>query len=619
MFGMNEQLKKSWERSQMYRVNFTKAKDAILSEYEFKKYKEQKEGFLKDIHPTIEQLAHRIKPSGSVVIINDTNGFILENVGERKFLKDHEKIYLQNGACYSEQVRGTNSLGTICIEKKPLAVVGKDHYLEAHQRLYCIGSPIFDLSGDLLAVLNISGYKDLYHPPMLDMIDNVARKIEDSFLFRQPKPQLILSLHPEQQANYQALLAVNEDGLITGANREARSLLNMETLVPEKLHIDEVLIGTNSLLEGKVYTDSISLHKKDSEQNRLLGSVLLDSRVSPFSFSKNNSQSKPAAKPKLSKGNRSFYNDAFDNIYGTDKAFLKAINTARKASATNYMIMVTGESGTGKDMLSLAIHNASSRSNKPFVALNCGGITKSLMESELFGYEAGAFTGAKQSGHLGKFELADGGTLFLDEIAEMPMEMQVTLLRVLQDFTITRIGGIKPIHLDVRIIAATHTDLWKKVQDGSFRADLFYRLQGVQITLPSLRERTDRLQLAELLLKKVEDELGEKKLTFSADAKRLIETYTWPGNVRQVLGALREAAFLSNDGWIDFDCFPTYILSSYQQPNIDNSSLKQKEYQGIVEILKKTEGNISEAARILGIGRTTLYRKIKKLPDFKDM
>ncbi|MDN4075939.1 sigma-54-dependent Fis family transcriptional regulator [Fictibacillus terranigra] len=615
MVGSNEQLLKSWARSQMYRPSFTSAKDAILSEYEFKQYKEKKEAFLNDIHPTIEQLAHRIKPSGSVVIISDTNSFILENIGEPKFLEDTKRIYLQNGACYSEKIRGTNSLGTVSIEKKTLAVVGKEHYLEAHHKLYCIGSPIFDPSGTLLAVLNISGYKDLYQPQMLCMIDNMARTIEDSFLIRQPNPQLILSLSSEQQPNYQALLALNEDGLITGANREARNLLNLETLIPEKIHIDDVLIGANSILNGEVHKGLIFLHKKDNEQSRLLCSIWHDSRIPLFTFSKDNSQSKPSVNSKQPMRNN---NDAFNNIYGEDEVFQKVIDTARNASSTNYMIMVTGESGTGKDMISQAIHYSSSRSNKPFVALNCGGITNSLMESELFGYEAGAFTGAKQSGHPGKFEQANGGTLFLDEIGEMPKEMQIALLRVLQDFTITRIGGIKPIDLDVRIITATHTDLWKKVQEGSFRSDLFYRLQGVRIMLPPFRERTDRLNLAELLLKQVEKELENKTLTFSAEAKHLIGTYTWPGNVRQVLGALREAAFLSKDGLVDIDCFPTYILSSYQQPKIKNSSLKHKESQEIIEVLKKTDGNISESARILGIGRTTLYRKIKKLSNFID-
>ncbi|WP_245553046.1 sigma 54-interacting transcriptional regulator [Brevibacillus massiliensis] len=239
------------------------------------------------------------------------------------------------------------------------------------------------------------------------------------------------------------------------------------------------------------------------------------------------------AKPKAKQhrfGGPTLY--SFYDIYGRDEKFQAAIRLAKRAAATDYTVMLSGESGTGKDIVSQAIHLASMRSNKPYVAINCGAIPKSLLESKLFVYEAGAFTGAKQSGQPGKIEQAHGGTLFLDEIAEMPPEMQVALLRVLQDFTVTRIGGIKPIQVDVRIITATHADLWKNVQEGKFRADLFYRLQGVQVTLPPLREREDRLELAKLLLKGIGSELDQGPLSLTTAAERLIERYPWPGNVR---------------------------------------------------------------------------------------
>lgn len=283
--------------------------------------------------------------------------------------------------------------------------------------------------------------------------------------------------------------------------------------------------------------------------------------------------------------------------------------------------MLFGESGSGKDVVSQAIHLASERADKPFVAINCGAIPKSLLESELFGYEPGAFTGAKQTGQPGKFEQAHQGTLFLDEIAEMPSEMQVALLRVLQDFTVYRVGGTKPIHVDVRIITATHTDLWQKVQEGSFRADLFYRLQGVQVTLPPLRERADRLQLAQLLLHGIEAQLGTGPLALGTSAKKLIESYSWPGNVRQLAAALREAAFLSEGGKIERERFPAYILSSFSaKPAEGQISDAQKERtqsgkSDMVDVFLQTGGNISETARILGIGRNTVYRKLKKLME----
>jgi len=266
-------------------------------------------------------------------------------------------------------------------------------------------------------------------------------------------------------------------------------------------------------------------------------------------------------------------------------------------------------------MLAQAIHRASPRCDAPFIAINCGAVPKSLLESELFGYEEGAFTGARQTGQPGKFELAHGGTLFLDEIAEMPMEMQVALLRVMQDFTFTRVGGSKQVRVDVRIITATHADLWKKVQDGSFRADLFYRLEGIHVVLPPLRKRTDRLHVAQLLLRKIQEKSEKEILTLSPAAERLIKNYSWPGNVRQMVGTLRSAAFLAENGVIEPDHFPPYVLSNDTQNKFEGS-LMQAENQVIIDAFKQTGGNISQTSRVLGIGRSTLYRKLKKMSMF---
>ena len=247
--------------------------------------------------------------------------------------------------------------------------------------------------------------------------------------------------------------------------------------------------------------------------------------------------------------------------------------------------------------------------------MNCGAITKSLASSELFGYEPGAFTGAKQTGQAGVFEQANGGTLFLDEIAELSMEIQIALLRVLQDFQIKRIGSTKAKKVDVRLITATHKDLWKKVEEGTFRADLFFRLQGIHIQLPPFRERSDRLQFAKMMLEEISKELNRSKLTFSTEVEHFIETYDWPGNIRQVNSALKEAVFLSPTSVIELDAFPSYMRTGNQIFKQTGSLLQDIENKTIIETITKTKGNISEAARILGIGRNTLYRKVEKLKN----
>lgn len=604
----NEQLLKSWERSKKHGADLLKAKEAILPSSEFKQYREQSEELLNSIYPKIEYLAHSLKSSNSVVVISDSSGVLLESIGDPKFLHDTEKIHLQNGACWSEQVRGTNSAGTISVEKKALAVVGKEHYLPSHHMLYCVGSPLFDPHGELLAVLNISGYASLYRPYMLGMVDVIAQNIENWFLVCQPKQQIVISLSPaDQPAKYEALLAVDQHGAIIGANREARRLFQVDNISFSQVYLEDLLSNTHQLFRN-TSCHFLQLQTKTKEKYNVIASVLMNSFPPKVLFSEQPTKQLPTSRTKK----QSCTHYTFQDIYGEDETLQAALHTAKRAALTNYTIMITGESGTGKEMVSQAIHHASSRSTKPFVAINCGGITKSLMESELFGYEAGAFTGAKQTGQPGIFEQADGGTLFLDEIAELPMEIQIALLRVLQDFQITRIGSTKPIQVDVRIITATHTDLWKKVQEGSFRADLFYRLQGVNVKLPPFRERTDRLQLANILLKTIAQELHTHKLTFSPSAENVIKNYSWPGNIRQVKAAIREAAFLSTDGVVDIDNFPSYILESFQKEEDSGSLLKEAENKAIAEAMTRAGGNITKAARILGIGRNTLYRKLDK-------
>ncbi|WP_245698317.1 sigma-54-dependent Fis family transcriptional regulator [Sporosarcina ureilytica] len=558
---VNNDFTKSWERSKKHGANLAKAQEAMLQEYELKLQQEKKRDLLNSMHPTIESLAYSLKSSNTIVVISNSSGYVLNSVGNLTFLDDAEKNNLQNGACWSEQMRGTNSAGTISIEQKPLAVIGNEHYLPSHRTLFCAGSPIFNPSGELDAVLNISGHFSVYHPAMLGMVDNIARNIENWMLVRQPKPQLVISLYPESQKNYEALFAVDLHGQVIGMNREAHRLCRMDNFLVTPIYLEELFSNTDELLSGTRKTNSslIRLYTKDTEEKCFFASIVHDSR--PVKFY---TEIKTATKQlKTDKKSKSSY--SFNDIYGVDKTLMSALSTAKKAATTDYTIVITGESGTGKEMVSQAIHQASTRSTKPFVALNCGGITKSLAESELFGYEAGAYTGAKQSGQPGVFEQAHGGTLFLDEIAELPMDIQITLLRVLQDFKVKRIGGVKSVQVDVRLITATHTDLWEKVQEGSFRADLYYRLQGISIVLPPLRKREDRLQFAYNLLSNIEGEIHRHSLTFSPVAEQFIKEYSWPGNVRQMSSAIREAAFLSVGDTIDLQSFPNYILSDFQK------------------------------------------------------
>ncbi|WP_066296385.1 transporter substrate-binding protein [Bacillus sp. FJAT-29937] len=316
------------------------------------------------------------------------------------------------------------------------------------------------------------------------------------------------------------------------------------------------------------------------------------------------------------------------DLIGSSNLFLKTIELARSASKIQANTLILGESGTGKEMFARAIHNESARRNKPFVAVNCGAMSKELINSELFGYVEGAFTGAKKGGSPGKFEVANGGTLFLDEIGEMPLELQTTLLRVLQEKEVFRVGGHKPIPLDVRIIAATNKDLFQEIAfNGSFRSDLYYRLNVFTIELVPLRKRPE--DIAHFSYHYLEDfnALTGNKKEFSNEALMLMQKYNWPGNIRELCNVIERAYYLAgNSSIIEQEHLPQEIAEnvqafkqegSYSLHNIKSiTDIKEKNYeherQFYIQILMKHKGNITRTAKHLSISRTTLYQRLKE-------
>lgn len=308
-----------------------------------------------------------------------------------------------------------------------------------------------------------------------------------------------------------------------------------------------------------------------------------------------------------------------DNIIGSDTKFREIVKECLKVAKTDIPVLLTGETGTGKEVMAKALHTNSLRYDKPFVSINCAAIPFELLESELFGYMDGAFTGAKRGGKKGKFQLANGGTIFLDEIGDMPSSMQAKLLRVLQEKEIEPLGSEKSIPLDVRVVAATRQDLEAKMKDGSFREDLYYRLSVFNIHIPPLRERGgDSLELAEFFL----DELNHKYKTyktFSKAVKVYFLKYQWPGNVREVNNVVQSAYAISTENIIDINDIPARMLQQEKPAiNLDKNkkSLGQMvddyEKEVILELLKKHKGNCLEAAKEAGIHKSNFYRKLQK-------
>lgn len=300
----------------------------------------------------------------------------------------------------------------------------------------------------------------------------------------------------------------------------------------------------------------------------------------------------------------------FESIIGRSRAIVQVKNLAAKAAMTDSTVLVTGESGTGKDLFAQAIHNASKRSSMPLVSINCAAIPTELLEAELFGYDEGAFTGAKKGGKKGRFELAEGGTLFLDEIGDMPLPMQAKLLRVMQDKTFEHIGGEKALACDVRIIAATNKPLEEMVKNNTFREDLYYRLNVICLKIPPLRDRREDIgELIEFLIPGICHRLGISVKRISPEALSLLRMYDWPGNIRELINTLEQTGATVSAPVIGPKQLPAHFVCHFGKDQ-HGTGMKEREY--IKEILSNTKGNKALAAKILGIHRSTLYEKIKK-------
>ncbi|WP_188817070.1 sigma-54-dependent Fis family transcriptional regulator [Calditerricola satsumensis] len=657
-------LQASWQRSRRFGVHPERVEPVLLSEAELRRRRDAQREFLREAEGWLHQLYGWVKQWGAMVLAADANGVILDGKGDPVFTKDASRVHLASGSDWSEPVKGTNAIGTALAEKRAVAVVGDEHYCKENWFLCCAASPVFAPDGSLAGVLDVSGYAGAYHPSVLTLVDLTAQAVEEALVRRRANRHLLLRLASDAPA-WQAVVAVDPDGRIAWGTRGAYAgplgrvagrLWETVFAVP----LDDVVRGSRHarvVVNGGDARD-VWCEVLDDRRPRAVGiSHPASLPATPESGRAEGERdappkdgglagaSAPSSPPRRTGASGAARRVAwaarytFDDLIGSDPAFLKALAVARKAARTDEPVLLLGETGTGKEMLAHAIHRASPRADGPFVPVNCGAIPDNLRESEWFGYEKGAFTGANPQGQPGKFELASGGTLFLDEIGDMPLEAQGVLLRVLQERQVVRLGGRAPIAVDVRIIAATHRDLWAEVKAGRFRADLFYRLQGVVITLPPLRQRSDRVELAERLLAGIAAERGLSSLSLTDAARSLIVAHPWPGNVRQLYAALRQAAWEAEQGWVDAGHFPEWVwrelasegsveaaaaaegegkgpqagsfsapLASVVQPALPLATLER---DALLRALQAAGGNKRKAAELLGISRSTLYRKLR--------
>ncbi|MFC3343312.1 sigma-54-dependent Fis family transcriptional regulator [Paenibacillus abyssi] len=523
-----------------------------------------------------EKMKDSITQSGQVALLIDARGTIIHAVGDPGFSRRAEIVQLQVGANWEEKRKGTNAIGVALMEKIPVRVHAQEHYFSSNHFLTCASSPVFDSTGQLLGVINISGKQEHYHPHTLSLACMAADSLQNKIIMEESNREHLITLKELEytaHTNPLPLISLDRDNRIIRANQAAIRIVGKDAIGKEFIPVEGFAVETIHDHHHKVWR-SVAVQNK-----------------------------------KLSEAERRLY--TFDDIAGSCPTLMQKKELAQRAALTDYPVLLLGESGTGKELFAQSIHTASARFAEPFIALNCSAIPESLVESELFGYERGAFTGASKDGSTGKFEAAHRGTLFLDEIGDMPLRAQAALLRVLQEGIITPVGSTKNKPIEVRVVAATNKNLLEEIKAGRFRADLYYRLKGIQITLPSLRDRSDIMLLVGKLLHK--QNIAFPVITERAQEK--LRRYSWPGNIRELNSVLVQASFLAEGEPIG----PEHLLieEEGESPLTEDKggtipSLKEAEVFAIKKALQSTEWNLSKAAALLKIGRTTLYRKIEE-------
>ncbi|MEW6661436.1 MAG: sigma-54-dependent Fis family transcriptional regulator [Bacillota bacterium] len=612
----------SWERCAMLKVNpyqpqLKKLPPAVLAATIVRH-----QNLILTAKPFMESLFRLVAGSGFVVTLCDAQGNLLELLGDAEVLNEADNINLVPGVNWAEAYMGTTAIGVALETGQPVQVCSVEHYCKPCHDWTCSAAPIRAPQGDQIAILNMSGHFLKVHPHTLGMVVAAAQAIEHQLKNQQISASLALSnkyLRAVLESMSDGVITVNQQGQVVEINSVAARLFSLPpeqvltrplpASLAEQLKIKEVL------QKGREYIDKeVSIEEAGKRVHCTVAVKPISKEGSSIAGAVATIQEIKTVRRLVQRmiGARALF--TFDDILAQSKTMRQTMALAKLAAENSLNILILGESGTGKELLAQAIHNASSRTEGPFVAINCGAIPKDLIGSEMFGYTEGAFTGAKHQGSPGKFELADGGTIFLDEIGDMPLDLQAALLRFIQDRQLIRIGGSQVIPVDVRIITATNKNLSQEVSRGNFRQDLYYRLNVFPIHVPPLRERAgDITLLARHFLEKMSHRLG-KRLYFSTTSLACLESYSWPGNVRELENAVQRLAYLVPDGPIQRETVMT-ILGERHSPSPPKSmglSLSDLEKDSIREAIRVNSGNLSQAAKVLGIGRTTLYRKIKK-------
>lgn len=558
-----------------------------LTEAEVRHVAEPMEETIRLLTPELDDLARVLRDAGYCVNLADANATMLfsrlPGEADARMFMDW-KIY--TGSNFAETFEGTNGLGTCLAEQKPILVHRDEHFRAQWHMFSCAVAPLFDQAGRLAGAVNITSCREdlerAAHQLALAVTMEATRRMEGA-IFRDYFRDAWIATVPGDGGS--GLLAYDDDRRIVGACRSARALLGLT----------DGLIASGIDLSRYIKLDHPRHADEIVELRRADGRPLGQSHVAPPLRARSATLRRDASVDRF---------DALHRLAGNDPGLVKSVKRLRSIGDHNLPVLLHGETGVGKDVFARAIHAASNRARNNYVALNCAAMPESLIDAELFGYEAGAFTGARRDGSKGLIVQADGGTLFLDEIGDMPIALQTRLLRVLENREVWPLGALKPVPVDIRLISATHRDLGRMAEEGAFRADLYFRLRGMEVRLPALRERADRDDIIRQIAR---EEAPNCRL--SPEAWALLSAYPYPGNMRQLRHVLRLAGCTAEDGMItdaDLDLPPFGGRGA-------ETDLEAAERATIIAALRKHGGRVTDAAHALKLSRATLYRKIKQL------
>ena len=627
--GIEPHVTRSWYRClREYRIEPSAPRQStVLSSQSLKELQQRMGELLPVARAEMESLYEQIAGSGFAVILSDTQGVVLTTITDPTLQPEFRKAGLSLGALWDERHEGTNGIGTCLAEGCPVTVHREEHFRGYNLSLSCSGAPILDPHGSIIAVLDASTANSsdsrLIQRHTMALVNMSAHLISRWNFLNEFSQSWILRFHSRPEfvgLLHEALIAIDGAGNVLAVNESALLQLGCSTrnsLVGEP--IERFFQFDFATLERRArFEPSTIWPVRDLAHGRRFFAI---ARAPLRPASRTLELAAPSAADGAQQARGQHH-------VGEDPQMRKNLTFGRQLFAKQVPILLQGATGTGKEAFAKALHHSGLWYDKPFVTVNCAAIPESLIESELFGYTRGAFTGAVKEGRVGKILQSNGGTLFLDEIGDMPLMLQTRLLRVIEEREIVPLGSDQAIPVTLHVISATHRDIRQMIQDGEFREDLYYRLNGITLHLPLLRDRADKADLIHTLLQ--EENSDQDPIEIAEDACQRLLDYSWPGNIRQLRNALRTASALCRDGTIRLSNLPQEILHTESSGRPDpatsgeatgevpaatnppSAALRDAECAALLRELERMHWNISRTAQALGISRNTLYRKIHK-------